>query len=440
METTSLLKKHNSNSTIYNRPTKATFLLVLVTAALGGMTACSGKEKEPEPEVPVQIVPVEKGVVQQKVTADAVLFPLAQSALVPKISAPVKTFLVNRGSRVRTGQLLAVLENRDLAAAAQENKGAFDQAEATYTATTASDLPQELQKAQLDADATKQAFEAQQKIYSSRKDLFEQGALPRKELDQAGVDLTNAKNQYEMAAKHLEAINAIGKQQTLKSAKGQLESAQGKYAGATAQFSYSEIRSPINGVVTERPLYPGEMAAAGTPLLTVMDVSQVIARAHIPQESAAMLKVGDKAEVSVPGVEKSFPAKVVIVSPALDPNSTTVEVWVQAKNPGGQLKPGTSVQVSMVARSVPDALTIPAAALLTDQGGTSVMFAGADGHAHKKPVKVGIRDDDRVQIVEGLKPEDKVVATGAYGLPDNTRITAAEAASEGKPEGKDEKE
>ena len=440
METTSLLKTHNSNSTIYDRPVKAALLLILITTALGGMTACSGKEKEPEPEVPVQIVPVEKGVVQQKVTADAVLFPLAQSALVPKITAPVKTFLVNRGSRVRAGQLLAVLENRDLAAAAQENKGAFDQAEATYTATTASDLPQELQKAQLDANAAKQAFEAQQKIYSSRKDLFEQGALPRKELDQAGVDLTNAKNQYEMAAKHLEAINAIGKQQTLKSAKGQLESAQGKYAGATAQFSYSEIRSPINGVVTERPLYPGEMAAAGTPLLTVMDVSQVVARAHIPQQSAALLKVGDKAEISAPGAEKPVPAKVVIVSPALDPNSTTIEVWVQAKNPGGQLKPGTSVQVSMVARSVPDALTIPAAALLTDQGATSVMVAAADGHAHKTPVKVGIRDDDRVQIVEGLKPEDKVVATGAYGLPDNTKITAAESASEGKPEGKDEKE
>src|SRR6266567_2574225 len=422
---------------ICGRITGAILILLLLATALAAMTACSGGPKEQEPAVPVQIVPVEKGVVQQKVTADAVLFPIAQSALVPKISAPVKKFLVNRGSRVRAGQLLAVLENRDLAAAAQENKGAFDQAEATYTATTSSDLPQELQKAQLDAQGAKQVFEAQEKIYSSRKDLFQQGALPRKELDQAGVDLTNARNQYEMATRHLESLNAIGKQQTLKSAKGQLESAQGKYAGATAQFSYSEIRSPINGVVTERPLYPGEMAAAGTPLLTVMDISQVVARAHIPQQSAALLKVGDKAELAIPGMEKPFPAKVAIVSPALDPNTTTVEIWVQAKNPDGHLKPGTSVQVSMVARSVPDALTVPAAALLTDQGATSVMVAGADGHAHKTPVKVGIRDDDRVQIVEGLQPADKVVAVGAYGLPDNSKITSAEAAPEGKPEGKD---
>jgi HlyD family secretion protein len=414
--------------------------LTLMAMALALMTACSTKEKETEPVVPVQIVAVEKGVVEQKVTADAVLFPVAQSAIVPKISAPVKNFMVNRGSRVHAGQLLAVLENRDLAAAAQENKGAYDQAEAAYTATTASDLPQEMQKAQLDAQAAKQAAEAQEKIYASRKDLFEQGALPRKELDQAGVDLTNARNQYEIATRHLEALNAVGKQQMLKSARGQLESAQGKYSGATAQFSYSEIRSPINGVVTERPLYPGEMAAAGTPLLTVMDISQVVARAHIPQQSAALLKVGDKAEVAVAGMEKPFSAKVVVVSPALDPNSTTVEVWVQAKNTGAQLKPGTSVQVSMVARSVPDALTIPAAALLTDQGVTSVMVAGADGHAHKKPVKVGIRDDERVQIIEGLQLADKVVASGTYGLPDNTKITAAEAAPEGKPEAKDEKD
>jgi multidrug efflux pump subunit AcrA (membrane-fusion protein) len=400
---------------------------------------CSNDAKEEAPAVPVQIVAVEKATLQERVTADAVLFPVAQSALVPKISAPVKKFLVNRGSHVRAGQLLAVLENRDLAAAAQENKGAFEQAEAAYTSTTAADLPQEMQKAQLDVQAAKQNLDAQQKIYDSRKDLFQQGALPRKELDQAGVDLTNARNQYEIAQKRLESLNAIGHQQALKSAKGQLESAQGRYQGATAQLGYSEIRSPINGVVTDRPLYAGEMAAAGTALLTVMDVSQVIARAHIPQQSAVALKIGDKAEIAAAEMEKPVPARVVVVSPALDPNSTTLEIWVQAKNPGRHLKPGSSVQVSMITRSVAEALTIPSAALLTEEAKTFVMVAGSDSHAHKREVKTGIRDGDQVQIVEGLQATDHVVATGAYGLPDNSKITAAEAKPEGK-EGNNEKE
>ena len=212
----------------------------------------------------MQVVSVEQKTIQHTVTAEAILFPLQQAAITSKISAPVKKFYVKRGSRVHKGQLLAVLENRDLSAAAQENKGTYDQAQAAYATTTASDLPQEVQKAQLDTQAAKELFAAQQKIYSSRQDLFKQGAMPRKELDQAGVDLTNARNQYEMAQKHLDALLAVGKQQALKSAAGQLESAKGKYLGAAAQLSYSEIRSPIDGVVTDRPLYPGEMAAAGT--------------------------------------------------------------------------------------------------------------------------------------------------------------------------------
>ncbi|HTE87611.1 MAG TPA: efflux RND transporter periplasmic adaptor subunit [Terriglobales bacterium] len=393
---------------------------------LSFLSSCSKDAGVKEPVVPVQVAKVEKTTLRRTVTAEAVLFPLQQSAIVPKISAPVKAFYVKRGSPVRKGQLLAVLENRDLAAAAQENQGAYNQAEATYATTTSAQLPEEIQKAQLDTQAAKQMLDAQQKIYNSRQELFQQGAIPRKELDQAGVDLTQARNQYQIAQKHLDALMATGKQQALKSAAGQLESAKGKYMGAEAQMSYSQIRSPIDGVVTDRPLYPGEMAAAGTPIVTIMDISQVIAKAHIPQPEAALLKVGDKATITVPGESEPVDARVTVVSPALDPNSTTVEVWVQAKNPDQRLKPGTSVQVSMLAQTIPDAVVIPATALLTGQDGTtSVMVVGADNRAHQKPVSVGVRQGDQVQITEGLQAGDRVIASGAYGLPDNTQVTVA---------------
>jgi HlyD family secretion protein len=412
--------------------------LLTLSVALALLASCSDKTKEAEPAVPVQIVQVERTTLQQKISAQAVLFPIAQSAIVPKISAPVQKFLVNRGSHVRKGQLLAVLENRDLAAAAQENKGAYTQAEATYAITTAADLPQQMQKAELDTQAAKQALDAQQKTYDSRQQLFREGALPRKELDQSSVDLTNARNQYEIAQRHLDSLKGMGEAQLSKSAKGQLESAQGKFQGAEAQLQYSEIRSPIRGVITDRPLYPGEMAAAGTPLLTIMDTSQVVARAHIPQTEAVLLKRGDNASVSAPGVEQPIPGKVVLVSPALDPNSTTVEIWVQCKNPKEVLRPGTSAEITMVARTVKDALAIPAAALLTAQDGTtSVMVAGSDGKAHQQTVKAGFHDADKVQIVEGLQAGQKIVGNGAYGLPDNSKITAAEAS---KPEAGNQKE
>ncbi|PYY05780.1 MAG: efflux RND transporter periplasmic adaptor subunit [Acidobacteria bacterium] len=404
---------------------------VLLLAGLGvpalcwlfSVTGCS-KVRPEEPTVSVETASVEKQTLERTVTAEAILFPLQQSALVPKVSAPVKAFYVKRGSRVRKGQLLAVLENRDLAAAAQENKGAYNQAEAAYETTTAASLPEEIQKAKLDADVAKETLDATQKVYDSRQELYKQGALPRKDLDQASVNLVQARSQYDIAEKHLNSLMAVGKQQELKSAAGQLESAKGKYLGAQAQLSYSEIRSPIDGVVTDRPLYPGEMAAVGTPLITVMDISQVIARAHIPQDQAALLKIGDKATITVTGTDKPVAAKVTVVSPALDPNSTTVEVWIQAKNPGQQMRPGASVQVSMLSHTVPDALVVPASAILTaPDGGTSVMVVGSDNRAHQKAVKTGIKHVDDIQIVEGVAEGEEVVASGAYGLPDNTKVT-----------------
>jgi len=158
-------------------------------------------------------------------------------------------------------------------------------------------------------------------------------------------------------------------------------------------------------------------------LLTVMDVSQVVARAHIPQQEAALIKVGNKTTLTAPGEDNPVDGKVTVVSPALDPNSTTVEVWVQAANPHQRLRPGTSVQLSMLAQTIADALVIPAVAVLTAQdGSTSVMIVGSDGRAHQKSVRVGVRQGDQVQIADGLHPGDQVVASGAYGLPDNTKV------------------
>ncbi len=391
---------------------------------------CSKEPAEKEPVVTVQSAVVERAPMKQVVSTEAVLYPLHQAAITPKITAPVQKFYVNRGARVHQGQLLAILENRDLAAAQVENKGSLEQAEADYQRATAATIPEELQKARLDAAAAKKAFDAQEKLYASRENLYKQGALPRKELDQAGVDLTNARNQYELAEKHLAALEAGGHQQQLKAAAGQLTSAKGKYLASEAQLGYSEIRSPIDGYVTDRPVYPGEMPQAGAPILTIMDTSEVIARAHIPQEQAVLLKPGDAAAITAPGVEE-VPAKVTVVSPALDPNSTTVEVWVQARNPKQQLKPGETVRVSMVARTVPDATVVPASALLPGEGGaTSVMVVGDDGRAHKQDVEVGIRTAQEAQITKGLNPGQRVVTAGAYGLPDNTKIRVAEASAQ----------
>ena len=390
--------------------------LLMMALAMGpGCSNKGGAEVAPVVTVQVGVAKTEK--IERKISTDAVIYPLRQAALTPKISAPVRKFFVERGSHVHAGELLAQLEDQDLAAAVTDNKGAFEQAEAVYETATKQSLPEEIQKAQLDTKAAQEAMQVARKVYESQENLFKQGATPRKNLEDANLAYVQARNQYDLSHKHLESLQKFGKEQELKSAEGQLTSARGKYLGAQAQLSFAEIRSPIDGVVTDRPLYAGEMPAAGSPLITVMDLSKVVARAHVDQQQAAALKVGDTASISAPGIADDVPGKVTMVSPALDPGSTTVEVWVEAANPHEQIRPGVSAQVTIIGETVPKALVIPSVAVLTaPDGSSSVIVVDAQNKPHPKAVKIGIRDGDNAQVTEGLEVGERVVTVGAYEL------------------------
>jgi multidrug efflux pump subunit AcrA (membrane-fusion protein) len=398
--------------------------------------ACNKAEKEPTPEVEVQAEAAATGDITLHVEGDAVLFPLDQAAITPKVSSPVRNFFVQRGARVRRGQLLARLENRDVAAAAEDASGSYQQARSAYLMATKGSLPEDYQKAELDFTQAKTNLDVQQKIFDARQALFTQGAIPGRDLDTARLNLVQAQSQFDQANKHFESAKAVTREEAIKNAEGQLKSAQGKLNGAQASVSYTEIRSPIDGVVTERPFFEGEMAAAGVPLITVMETSSLLAKSHLPQAAAQQLKLGAAANVTVAGVEKPVEGKVTLISPALDPGSTTVEVWVKIDNKKGGLKPGTAARVAIAAEMVKGAIVVPASAILKeDAGKTSVMVVESSA-AKKREVTTGIADGDDIQIVSGVKAGEQVITVGGYGLDDGTKVKVA-AAAEDKSGGKD---
>ena len=146
---------------------------------------------------------------------------------------------------------------------------------------------------------------------------------------------------------------------------------------------------------------------------------------HIPQSEASQLHIGDPATLNVPGVGGGVPAKVSIISPATDPSSTTVEVWLEADNPHHDLIPGTSVSATVVVRKVPDALVVPESAILVgDNGEKTVMVVGPDSVAQSQPVSTGVRDGNLVQILSGLHAGDQIIVEGGFGLPDKTKVKA----------------
>jgi len=385
---------------------------------------CSKPEAAPAPEVYVQAVHPTRGTISEQITADATLAPLAQAAISPKVTAPVKKFYVQRGSHVKAGQLLVTLENSDLQATALDNKGAYTAAQGAYATETRAQVPANLTRAQTDLAQAKANLDLNQSIVNGRSQLFAQGAIPGRDLDTAKAALVQAQSAYDVANQNLTAIEQVGGQAALKTAQGQLTSAKGKYLNAEAQLSYTEIRSPINGVVTDRPLFAGETAAAGSPVVTVMDTSTLLAKLHISQMQAQQLSLGAPATIAIPGINDPVPAKVSLISPALDPGSTTVEVWLRLENPKGLFKAGTPVHTTITGRTATGALLLPAESIQTAQDNTSksVMVIGPDSIAHKRAVELGIQTPETVQVLNGVSPADLVITTGAYALDDGTKV------------------
>lgn len=367
--------------------------------------------------VSVQAAAAKTQTIEDEISTDAILYPHDQAAIVPKVAGPIKKFYVRRGSRVHAGEVLATIEDSDLKGALTESQGAYQQAEATYGSAA--------QSAEHDLKIAKEQFEAAQSVYDSRVSLYKQGAASQKDVQDAQIALSQASNQYGLTQK----------QYNLKSAEGQLTSAKGKLASAQAQVDYTTIVSPIDGVVTDRPFFAGETPPTGVPILTVMDLSKVVARAYLTAAQVAQLHVGDRASLVADNTDAQIEGKVTVVSPALDPNSTTVQLWVEAANPGGRLKPGSTVGLKIVAGTVKDALVVPAEAILTaSDNTTSVMVIGQDQVVHRTVIKTGIRQKGEVQVLTGLKAGDQVVTQGAYGLPDGAKVTLSTPA---EPQDKD---
>jgi HlyD family secretion protein len=409
------------------------------------LTSGCSKDKKNEAEVeapaPVQVTAVTQDTIQRVIRGDGALFPQNQWNVMPKITAPVQRFLVNRGDHVKEGQLLAVLENRDLLATAAANRGQVAQAQANLQATEKVTIPESVVKARTDVQSAQAGADAAKKVLESRQKLFEEGALARKLVDDAAVAAAQAAAQLATAQEHLRTLESAGTQTQIDSARAQVDAAQGQYRSAEAQVAYSEVHSPANGIVADRPLYPGDLAASGTPLMVIVDISRLVARVNIPVNEAPSVKLGQAATITLNAGGQEYQGKVTVVSPAADPNAATIQVWIEIPNPKEQLKPGATAHASIVSETIKNASLVPSTAILPgEEGGTAVLVITSDKVAHKRNVQLGVRQGDKVQIVNGVLPGEEVVVVGGMGVDDKAKVRVVEGSAPPAEEDEDENE
>lgn len=421
-------------------------VLLLVTLVVWRLKR-SAKEGEAEvtPTVSVKVVKAEKGEIANPISAVGTIWPREKADVASKVSAQIKKMALLKNKVVHAGEVIAVLESRDLEAQRAEAVGALNEARANERSLITGTIPKtnaEDQKALLDARAKVNNTRA---TYERRRVLYENGGISKKDLEASQLEFTTAEDELRLQEQTVALRTKSLNPNDRALAEARTAQAQQRVATLDAQLSYATIRSPITGIVTDQFQYEGEFASAGGKLVTIADTSTVIVKAPFADTAVAELKTGDTVTVlPTDASAEEMHGQVTLLGRSSDATNRTVEVWVTLANGDGKLRANGAAQVTVMTNAKNDAIVVPASAVTfetSDAKEGTVMVVDADNVAHETKVTIGIRTPDKIEIVEGLKGGETVVVEGNYALPDGTKVEPqinADDADKDKEKDKDE--
>jgi HlyD family secretion protein len=395
------------------------------------MTGCAAEEgTEPEPSVTVKTARAELGEVRLSVTAPAAIFPRQQANIAARLTAPILSLHAGKGDRVRSGQLLAELEDRDLMAQKDEASAAVSDAQANLLKVTEGTLPAEIERARGEVVTAEAALNRAQKVYDRRRDLFSQGAIPNRDLLTSETELSQAKSVYEVAKNSLELLQTRSREQDVRIAQSRLDQANARLNFLSAQVEFTKIRSPFDGTIVEQFMYAGDMAKPDSPIFSIMDLSTANARAQVPGDMVAPVRNGQRCVFRPADSPKSgYSGTVSVINRAVDSVRRTIEVWCEIPHPDLSLRAGVFGRTEIVTGMIPESVLVPQSAVQMDEGThRGIVMVVDDKHvAHKREVKTGEIFEGKVHVVEGLEAGETVIVEGGYGLPDGTEVRNSEA-------------
>jgi RND family efflux transporter MFP subunit len=318
-------------------------------------------------------------------SSDELVLPASVSAwstapIYARTSGYVKRWLVDIGTRVKTGQLLAEIESPE--------------------------VDQQLAQAQADM-ATDEANAKLAKVTAERwKELAKIDMVAKQDVDEKIGDAD---------AKTAALASARANVQRLKELQG-----------------FERVLAPFDGVVTTRNADVGQLVSAGNggqELFRVEDTQRLRVYVQVPEIYAVSIKVGDDGELRLSETSgRKFPARVSNTADALDPESRSLQVQLTVDNAGATLLPGAYAEVAFKTRMGVHALRVPANTLLIRAQGPLVATAGSDGLAHLKPVSIGRDLGTEIELVGGVDAADRIIVNPPDGIQDGERLKVAEPA------------
>ncbi len=347
---------------------------------------------------PKQPVPVESAAAARRALRETIVYPGSVAAdetvsIAPRISGIIRDIHVDFGDFVSAGDPLVTIDDAEFV---ERQK----QAQATVRLAEA-----QLKKSEAQLEFMRRDFERAQQEAAAGVAMLQELDTKRAARDSAAADV-------EVSGAQLERTIAV------------LEEAQLNVAD-------TRILSPLSGWVQERVTDPGALASPAAPILTIVDIDPAQVVVYIPERELQLAEKGRPATVTTRANEV-FEGRISRVAPSLSMSTRTTELVVEVPNPDHDLRPGMSADVTLIAREAPDALAIPLAAVIFQQGSTFA-FLIEGGLAHLVPIEIGIEEEEYVEVIRGLDEGDRVVVQGQYLLKDGDPVTEG-APGEGTPQ------
>jgi HlyD family secretion protein len=409
--------------------------LLFAILCLLALSACSRKDHEEaapaKPVVEVKTAKAEGASVALRLTAPATIFPKEQANITPRLTGVIRELRARKGDTVSAGALLGMQDNRDLTAQRDEAQAAVADAQANLDKVRRGTNPAELERARGQVETTRALLNQAQKMLDRRKALFDQGAIPQRDLLVSETELSTAKTNFDVATRTLTLLEQQTQGQDVRIAEARVAQAKSRLATVTAQLQFAEIRAPFNGTLTEQFQYAGDLGQPASPIFTLADLSMASARAQVPEGEVSALRIGQRCTFQGgEDVAMNINGSVKVINRAVDAQRRTVEVWCEIAGPPSTLRVGAFGKVLFETSALRDSVLVPITALQLEEGTRKgfVLVVDSQQVAHRREVEVGDVDGDRRTVLTGLKAGETVITEGGYEMPDGTKVKASGSA------------
>ncbi|MFM2315099.1 MAG: hypothetical protein RLZZ04_4375 [Cyanobacteriota bacterium] len=419
----SLLDKKSDQTTIALAPKKQFPWIIIVLIALiisGGGIYFDSRRKHTQPNLQSLTVPVQTQSLKVSFEASGSIEPITSVNISPKTTGRLAALYVEQGDKVIAGQLLAKMDSANLIAELAQAQAELAQAQAEYTKVLNGNRPEAIARAKYQVLSAQAQGELSAKRLEKNRWLAQEGAIAQLTLDEYLSEDKTARASLAEAQEQLRELENGSRPEEIEQSIAQVAAAKAKVDLAWTDFNDTAIYAPFDGIISQKYATVGAVvtpnvsasttsSATSSSILSIASGLEV--KANVSEATIAQIKPNQTVEITAEAYPyRTFLGRVQQVAPEaiIENNVTSFEVKVELLTGQTELRSGMNVDAVFVGKNIPNALTIPTVAITTNQGEIGVMVLGDRDNAQFKPVRVGFSENGQTQIIQGLKPSDRV--------------------------------